>query len=317
MAVIPNTVMAESVRSPRAAVRIDPAGTTGAKTVEFTGVFRGRELTRKDRRLSSALPSIDAILGGGIVRGRISEIIGRPSAGMTSLAASFMASATRRGEAAAWIDSADAFDPQSMELAGVDLSRVLWTSVRSPAAPVPPVMDPHLDPLPTRARGRERAARAWNAANGSESQPACGTVAPPAWNAAETVLAAGGFGLVVVDLGDCARALPQSAALRMARAAERSGTAVLILSARRMCGTFAALSLVLRRNRACFSRPKREAPVLFDGFAVEAMVARNKLGDLGHAAVWYARLDGADAGYGSQQGYGSAGSVARRARNRG
>ncbi len=317
MAVIPNTAMAEAIRSLRAVGRTDPAEAIGAKAIEFTGVFRGRELTRKDRRLSSGLPSIDAILDGGIVCGRISEIIGRSSTGRTSLAASFMASATRRGEAAAWIDSADAFDPQSMAATGVDLSRVLWTSVRSPTVPSPPAMDPHLDPLPriTRARERERAARVWNAAtNGNDLQLSYGTSAS---NAAEMVLAAGGFGLVVVDFGDYARALAQSAALRMARAAERSGTAVLILSARRMCGTFAALSLALRRNRACFSRPKRDAPVLFDGFTVEAMVARNKLGGLGHAAVWDARLDGAGAGYVGQQGSSLAPGSAERCAPRG
>ncbi len=81
------------------------------QALEITGIFTGRELTRKDRRLSSGLAPIDHLLGAGIVRGRISEIVGPLGAGKTSLAASFVASATRDGEVAAWIDSAGSFDP--------------------------------------------------------------------------------------------------------------------------------------------------------------------------------------------------------------
>ena len=49
--------------------------------LEFAGVFRGRELTRKDLRLPSGLPLVDSLLDGGIVRGRVSEIIGDLSSG--------------------------------------------------------------------------------------------------------------------------------------------------------------------------------------------------------------------------------------------
>src|SRR5437763_16374838 len=87
---------------------------------EFTGVFRGRELTPKTRRLSSDFAPADALLGGGIPRGRISEIVGRLSSGKTSMAAAFIAAATRRGEIAAMIDASGAFDPLSMANAGVD-----------------------------------------------------------------------------------------------------------------------------------------------------------------------------------------------------
>jgi hypothetical protein len=127
--------------------------------------------------------------------------------------------------------------------------------------------------------------------------------------AAEWILAAGGFGLVVIDFtahvadslarlasspsvsGWTRRALPESAALRLARAAERSGAAVIVLAAQRMCGTFAALSLVMNRNRTCFSRSTAGAPVLFDGLVVKAMVTRNKLGGSGGAAIWKALAD--------------------------
>jgi RecA/RadA recombinase len=252
--------------------------------LEFAGVFRGRELTRKDRRLPSGLPLVDNLLDGGIVRGRVSEIIGDPSSGKTTLAASFASFSTMRGEVAAWIDSADSFDPESMAAAGVDLTRLLWVSSHRRA---PRASAPHYDETGIGKTG-----------------------ATPVniLKAAEWILAAGGFGLVVIDftahvadslarlasspsVSGWTRALPESAALRLARAAERSGAAVIVLAAQRMCGTFAALSLVMNRNRTCFSRSTAGAPVLFDGLVVKAMVTRNKLGGSGGAAIWKALAD--------------------------
>jgi hypothetical protein len=113
----------------------------------------------------------------------------------------------------------------------------------------------------------------------------------PVLLAAEMVLGAGGFGLVVIDMGGHARTLTLSAALRLARAAERSGAAVIVMAERRTCGTFAALSLVLGRIRPFFSRTAPGAPALFDGMRVEAYVARNKLGGSGQAAAWRALVD--------------------------
>ncbi|MGA7873850.1 MAG: ATPase domain-containing protein, partial [Candidatus Binatus sp.] len=102
--------------------------------LEFSGVFRGYELTRKDRRLSSGLAQLDALIDGGIPRGRISEITGRAGSGKTSIAASFAAFATRRGEVAAWLDASSAFDPESMAAAGVELRRMLWASMKTTTA---------------------------------------------------------------------------------------------------------------------------------------------------------------------------------------
>jgi hypothetical protein len=268
-----------AARHPSPRIVENPAETR--EQLEFAGVFRGRELTRKDRRLPSGLPLVDNLLDGGIVRGRVSEIIGDPSSGKTTLAASFASFSTMRGEVAAWIDSADSFDPESMAAAGVDLTRLLWVSSHRRA---PRASAPHYD-----------------------ETGICKTGATPVniLKAAEWILAAGGFGLVVIDftahvadslarlasspsVSGWTRALPESAALRLARAAERSGAAVLVLAAQRMCGTFAALSLVMNRNRTCFSRSTAGATVLFDGLVVKAMVTRNKLGGTGGAAIWKA-----------------------------
>jgi hypothetical protein len=79
-----------------------------------------------DERLSSGLPGLDALLGGGFPLGRVSEIAGPASCGRTSLLLALLARVTGRGEFAAIIDAADALDPRSAEAAGVDLDRVLW-----------------------------------------------------------------------------------------------------------------------------------------------------------------------------------------------
>jgi hypothetical protein len=233
--------------------------------LEFSGVFRGHELTRKDRRLSSGLAPLDALIDGGIPRGRISEITGRAGSGKTSMAASFAAFATRRGEVAAWLDASGAFDPESMAAAGVELRRMLWASMKTASS--------------------SRIARAALAA-GPHARHQSAIV-----KAAELVLEAGGFGLVVVDFGEAPRALTYASSLRIARAAERSGAAVIAIAPWRMCGTFAALSLVASRAETSFSRLAPGSPVMFDGLAVDAMVARNKMGGTGRRVRVRALVD--------------------------
>jgi hypothetical protein len=232
--------------------------------LEFSGVFRGHELTRKDRRLSSGLAPLDALIDGGIPRGRISEITGRAGSGKTSIAASFAAFATCRGEVAAWLDASGSLDPESMAAAGVNLRRMLWASMRRGSA------RDLRSPLLNREGLGVRSAIV---------------------KAAELVLEAGGFGLVVVDFGEAVRSLTYASSLRIARAAERSGAAVIAIAPWRMCGTFAALSIAASRAETSFSRLAPGSPVIFDGLAVDAMVARNKMGGTGRRVRVRALVD--------------------------
>ena len=235
--------------------------------LEFAGVFRGHELTRKDRRLSSGLAPLDELIDGGIPRGRISEITGRQGSGKTSLAASFASSATHRGEVAAWLDGSGSFDPESMAAAGVELGRMLWASMTTTMATRMPRVA--ASPLARRQSAIIKAA--------------------------ELVLEAGGFGLVVLDFGEAPRALTHASALRIARAAERSGAAVIALAPWRMCGTFAALSLATSRAETSFSRTAPGAPATFDGLTVVAMLARNKMGGTGRRVRVRALIDSIEA----------------------
>ena len=270
---------------------------TKAKGIlDISGVFRGRELTRKERRLRCGIAPIDQLIGGGIVRGRVSEIIGKPGAGRTSLAAAFAASITGGGEVAAWIDAAGTFDPESMAAAGVDLARLLWVAMPANHSRAG---ERSLDDFASQGWESRRAGDPadHDVANHYAGRPhyaARRAAGAMVLKAAEWILAAGGFGLVVIDCSGRREgpgrvgSFTQSAALRLARGAERSGAAVVVISAHQMCGTFAAMSLMLSRRRAGFSRAGNGAPVLFDGLTIEARVMRNKLGGSGDAAIWRA-----------------------------
>ncbi len=285
-----------------------------ASIVTLPGVFKGRELTRKDRRLSASLEPVNTLLEGGIPRGRISEIVGRRSCGKTSLAATFISSATRRGEVAAVIDLANAFDPATMAEAGVELSRVLWVSVPSPTLSWERVRERVTDTFQVSPQFTIR-----------RRNPLSG-VARSFLRAAEMVLEAGGFGLLVMDFGENGFTLAPSSALRLARMAERSATAVLMLASRPVCGTFAALSLDLIPTWTIFSRSHRQGSeikskqylkcishphprplprlnvgegtdtqmALFEGIEIKATLRRNKIGRCGLSAQWRSLVNPSD-----------------------
>ncbi len=82
------------------------------------------------RRLSTGHTELDALLAGGVPRGRISEILGSASSGKTTVLLSCLAAATRRQEVVAYVDIANALSPESAARAGTDLRRFLW--VRPP-----------------------------------------------------------------------------------------------------------------------------------------------------------------------------------------
>jgi hypothetical protein len=251
------------------------------KRREFAGILRGREFTRKTCRLASKVAPIDQLIGGGIARGRISELTGR--AGKTSLAAAFAANAVDRGEVVAWLDLEGRFDPSSMTAAGVDLARILWASPRIIERDRRTGRTFHLK-APANEETNEQAL--YREPREARDKPERAML-----KAAEWLMAAGGFGLIVIDFGGLRWPLRSSVAMRLARGAEQSGAAVMILSARRMCGTFAALSLVFDHSRANFSRTCPGAPLLFDGFVTDVRVARNKLGGSQGAIAWKLTAD--------------------------
>jgi RecA/RadA recombinase len=96
-----------------------------------------------------------------------------------------------------------------------------------------------------------------------------------ALQAADRVLDAGGFGLVVAYLcGMNGRVRGENAWARLAQRAERARAAVIVVGERAQVGAFAAATLEARRGRAAWSG-------LFDGAPTTVTVVRSKLGVAG------------------------------------
>jgi hypothetical protein len=92
-----------------------------------------RRGTMQGRReaLPTAVPPLDRLLAGGLPRGTLVEVTGSRSSGRFSLALSVLAAATETGEAAAFVDLGDHFDPQAAAASGADLPRLLWVRPRT------------------------------------------------------------------------------------------------------------------------------------------------------------------------------------------
>ena len=72
-------------------------------------------------RISSDIHSIDKLTGGGLPRGKVTEIFGAESVGKTTLALRFIAQAQALGGVAVYIDAEWRFDRSWAEINGVDV----------------------------------------------------------------------------------------------------------------------------------------------------------------------------------------------------
>jgi hypothetical protein len=194
-----------------------------------------------DRTLTTALPplerqeesafiatnvaALDVCLRGGLPRGQLSEIVGPQSAGRTSLCLQTIASATRRGEIAALIDTFDRLDAASAADAGIDLGRLLWVRGYGPPE-----------------GGLHRNMR------GPASAGPDGTV-NRALKALNLVLQSGGFGCVVLDLADAPvielKRIPFTTWLRVQRVIEGSDTACVLIAPQPLARSAGGLTLML------------------------------------------------------------------------
>lgn len=110
-----------------ARLRASLAGTAAAKMTNATELLHALARERRDASIPTTLDAVDTLLGGGLPRGKMIELVGgRRVAGRFSIALSALASATSMGEAAVLIDLGDHLDPQLAETNGIDLKRLLW-----------------------------------------------------------------------------------------------------------------------------------------------------------------------------------------------
>jgi hypothetical protein len=176
--------------------------------------LRGEDL--RPRPLSTGLSALDALLGGGLPRGQVSELYGPASSGRTAVAVSAAAQATRMGALAAWVDPADRFDPTGAAEAGLVLCRLLWLRGGTPA---------------TAGLGR-------------------------AVSAASTLLGSGLFELVVLDLAGQtaeARRLPGATWIRLQRLIEQQPCALVLLGDAHLAHGPSGAAVALRAGEPSWS----------------------------------------------------------------
>ncbi|MDA1185635.1 MAG: hypothetical protein O2930_13450 [Acidobacteria bacterium] len=206
--------------------------------------LRARKL---DRTLTSAMPpgkgdgqvapaelsELDASLQGGLPRGQLSELVGPPSSGRTTLLLQMLAAATRRGEIVALVDTFDRLDLASAVAAGVDLDRLLW--IRGHAI--------------SEARNTGDQSRGSAGISRGGAPWLVDRTIDRALKALNLVLQAGGFGVVAIDLADASPAtlhrLPYTTWLRVQRTVEGSETACVLVAPQPLGRSAHGLTLIL------------------------------------------------------------------------
>ncbi len=83
-----------------------------------------------DQPLATTVASLDNVLGGGLPRGVLTELVGRASCGRFATLIIALQQITAVGEPAALVDQGGHLDPQVAADAGIDLDRLLWVRPR-------------------------------------------------------------------------------------------------------------------------------------------------------------------------------------------
>jgi recombination protein RecA len=225
------------------------------------------EIRPAPEMVSSGISAIDA-LTGGLPRGCLTEICGPASSGRTTLLLAALAAATRRGEFCVVVDASDALDPQSAAAAGVELDHLLWVRCGEDAPRKNPSPPSHRD---TKKNGNQKTARPIVGGVSVPSQPTFdfSECSEPdrkenGWKenlrqseyrleqvlrVTDLLLESGGFGLIILDLGDlppqAARRIPLTTWFRFRRAVENKPTILLAIEQKPIAGSCSSLLLQL------------------------------------------------------------------------
>lgn len=188
--------------------------------------------------VSSGIHELD-LLTGGLPRGGITEVCGPPTSGRTSMLLAILAAATHRSEVCALVDVSDAFDPVSAQSAGVNFEKLLWVRCGS---------SPQKKSFPARNSFETKTKFETRKKNHFERQSE-GPV-EQAIRVTDLLLQSGGFGLVIIDLGDVpvklARRIPLTSWFRFQRTVENTPTVLFVIATVPCAQTCASLLLKLR-----------------------------------------------------------------------
>ncbi len=224
------------------------------------------EVRPAPQMVSSGVREIDT-LTGGLPRGCLTEICGPPSSGRTSILLAALAAATKRQETCALVDTSDAFNPHSAAAAGVNFERLLWVRcgmrLQKPGAP-------QSDRVTEKNEKIEKPVE-------------------QALRVTDLLLQSGGFGLVIIDLGDTpwkmARRIPLTSWFRFQRAVEHTATVLFVISQVSCAQTCASLLLkvsgkklsAVSSQRSVETSPAPAHAQLLDGLQVQGELLRSRL----------------------------------------
>ena len=226
--------------------------------------------------VSSGIHELDSVTGG-VPRGCITEVCGAASSGRTSLLLSVLAASTQRNEVCALVDVTDALDPVSAQSAGVNFEKLLWVRCGS---------SPHKNSLSARNSCETKKDRFGRQSEGPVEQ---------AVRVTDLLLQSGGFGLVIIDLGDVpvklARRIPLTSWFRFQRAVENTPTVLFLITSVSCAQTCASLQLKLRASGkklsaincqlSAGSRDQEQSipshSLLLDGLQVEGELLRSRM----------------------------------------
>jgi recombination protein RecA len=221
--------------------------------------------------VSSGVREIDA-LTGGLPRGCLTEICGPASSGRTSVLLAALAAATQRQEVCALVDISDAFNPHSAATAGVNFERLLWVRC---GGNKPKVCSPQ------RHRVIEKTEKNENARRQIEKP------VEQALQVTDLLLRSGGFGLVIIDLGDTplkmARRIPLASWFRFQRAVEHTATVLFVISQVPCAQACASLVLKVSGKKLSVVGSQLSAETspahaqLLDGLQVQGELLRSRL----------------------------------------
>jgi hypothetical protein len=211
--------------------------------------------------VSSGVREVDA-LTGGLPRGGLTEVCGPVSSGRTSLLLAVLAAATQRQEACALVDVSDAFDPVSAAMAAVNFESMLWVRCKTN----PPQR--HRDTGKTNQKHEDL----YRCRMGPVEQ---------ALRVTDMLLQSGGFGLVIIDLGDVAlkvaRRIPLTSWFRFQRAIEHTPTVLFVITQAPCVQTCAALLLRLSAVSCQLSAQTPSHAALLNDLEIEAEILRSRM----------------------------------------
>lgn len=240
------------------------------------------------RTQATGIEGLDRVLGGGFPLGQISEVVGARSSGRSGLVCTLLASATRRGDLVALVDTADEFDPVCAHHAGVQLPRVLWVRGQANAGQVAAARRlRHDGGVPRLTHATRAGVRAERAAT-----DLVGVALDRAVKAMHLLVQAGHFSVVVLDCANLAphdlQRLPFTTWRRLQRAIEGTTVAGVVVApvtgARSAGGITLSLQQASRRVRWKGTSARAR---LFDGLELQALIGRARQVPMAEGVSWH------------------------------